>query len=119
MGEFRFWVTSKVMAESNFGRPEGSETVRFSGSQFRFAVSSRTGSTMFHGNRTERSKILRYPPSVQGFPITFSIDGKQYIAVPTGLGGGSPRNVPFTIAPDIHHPGNGNALYVFALPDKR
>jgi hypothetical protein len=23
------------------------------------------------------------------------------------------------IAPDIHHPLNGNALYVFALPDKR
>lgn len=21
--------------------------------------------------------------------------------------------------PDIHHPSNGNALYVFALPDKR
>jgi hypothetical protein len=39
--------------------------------------------------------------------------------VPTGLGGGSPRQVPGLIAPDIHHPLNGNALYVFALPDKR
>ena len=38
--------------------------------------------------------------------------------LPTGLGGGSPRQVPATIAPDIHHPGNGNALYVFALPEK-
>ena len=47
------------------------------------------------------------------------IDGKQYIAVTTGLGGGSPRDVPRVIAPEIHHPGNGNALYVFALPDDR
>ncbi len=65
-------------------------------------------------------KILwqaRLGTSVQGFPISFSVDGKQYIAVPTGLGGGSPRQVPGLIAPDIHHPSNGNALYVFALPD--
>ena len=61
----------------------------------------------------------RLGTSVQGFPVTFSIDGKQYIAVPTGLGGGSPRNVPLTIAPDIHHPANGNAMYVFALPDRK
>ena len=59
MGEFRFWVTSKVMAESSFGRHEGSETVRFSGSQFRFAVSPRTGRPIFHGDLTERSKIVR------------------------------------------------------------
>lgn len=60
----------------------------------------------------------RLGTSVQGFPVTFSIDGKQYVAVSTGLGGGSPRMVPRTILPDIHHPVNGNALYVFSLPDK-
>jgi alcohol dehydrogenase (cytochrome c) len=60
----------------------------------------------------------RLGTSVQGFPITFSIGGKQYVAVPTGLGGGSPRQVPRTILPDVHHPLNGNALYVFTLPDK-
>ena len=48
-----------------------------------------------------------------------ALAGKQYIAVTTGLGGGSPRQVPATIAPDIHHPANGNALYVFALPEKQ
>jgi alcohol dehydrogenase (cytochrome c) len=47
--------------------------------------------------------------------VTFSIDGKQYVAVTTGLGGGSPRNVPRAIAPEVHHPPTGNALYVFAL----
>lgn len=58
----------------------------------------------------------RLGTSVQGFPITYSIDGKQYVAVMTGLGGGSPRNVPAAIAPDIKIPQSGQALYIFALP---
>ena len=60
----------------------------------------------------------RLSTAVQGFPLTFSVDGKQYLAVTTGNGGGSPRAVPATIAPDVHVPPSGNALYVFALPDK-
>jgi alcohol dehydrogenase (cytochrome c) len=59
---------------------------------------------------------VRLGTSVQGHPVSFAVDGKQYIAVTTGLGGGSPRDVPHVIAPEIHHPGNGNALYVFELP---
>ncbi len=58
---------------------------------------------------------IRLGTSVQGFPVSFTVGGKQYIAVSTGLGGGSPRNVPRTIAPDVRHPSTGNALYVFAL----
>jgi alcohol dehydrogenase (cytochrome c) len=58
----------------------------------------------------------RLGTSVQGYPITYSVDGKQYIAITTGLGGGSPRNVPAAIAPDIKIPQGGQALYVFALP---
>ncbi|MEO8128350.1 MAG: PQQ-binding-like beta-propeller repeat protein [Bryobacteraceae bacterium] len=61
----------------------------------------------------------RLGTSVQGYPVSFSAGGKQYIAVTTGLGGGSPRDVPRVIAPDIHHPANGNALYVFALPENQ
>jgi alcohol dehydrogenase (cytochrome c) len=57
--------------------------------------------------------------SVQGFPMTFIADGKQYVAVTTGLGGGSPRLVPSTVSPEIRVPSTGQALYVFALPDKR
>jgi alcohol dehydrogenase (cytochrome c) len=60
----------------------------------------------------------RLGTSVQGFPVSFSINGKQYIAVTTGLGGGSPRLGPSIIAPDIRPPASGNALYVFALPDR-
>ena len=58
----------------------------------------------------------RLGASVQGFPLTFSVDGKQYVAVTTANGGGSPRQVPATVAPDVHSPSTGNALYVFALP---
>ncbi|OFV93478.1 MAG: hypothetical protein A3H28_16745 [Acidobacteria bacterium RIFCSPLOWO2_02_FULL_61_28] len=62
---------------------------------------------------------MRLATSVQGFRVSFSVGSKQYIAVSTGLGGGSPRNGPQTISPDIHHPLNGNALYVFTLPDRQ
>ena len=61
----------------------------------------------------------RLATSVQGFPISYSVDGRQYIAVTTGLGGGSPRLVPSTIAPEIRVPATGQAIYVFAVPDKK
>jgi len=70
------------------------------------AYDVRTGKTLWQS---------RLGTSVQGFPVSFSIGGKQYIAVTTGLGGGSPRQVPRTIAPDVRHPQTGNALYVFTL----
>ena len=57
----------------------------------------------------------RLGTSVQGFPVSFTADGRQYIAVTTGLGGGSPRVVPRTITPEINQPNNGHALYVFEL----
>jgi alcohol dehydrogenase (cytochrome c) len=61
----------------------------------------------------------RLATSVQGFPITYSVDGRQYVAVTVGLGGGSPRAVPATIAPEIRVPTTGQAIYVFALPERR
>ncbi len=60
----------------------------------------------------------RLGTSVQGFPMTFEIDGRQYVAVTTGLGGGSPRIVPSRLAPEIRLPTKGHALYVFALPER-
>jgi alcohol dehydrogenase (cytochrome c) len=58
----------------------------------------------------------RLATSVQGFPVSFEVGGKQYVGVTTGLGGGSPRLVPNLIAPEIDPPTRGHALYVFALP---
>ena len=59
----------------------------------------------------------RLGTSVQGHPVTFAIEGEQYVAVTTALGarGVSPRTVPRVIAPEIRHPATGNALYVFKL----
>jgi alcohol dehydrogenase (cytochrome c) len=62
----------------------------------------------------------RLGTTVQGSPIAFSIGGREYIAVPTGSSsGGSPRVVPRTLIREVRPPATGNALYVFALPEKK
>jgi alcohol dehydrogenase (cytochrome c) len=71
------------------------------------AYDVRTGETLWR---------TRLGTSVQGFPVSFLANGKQYVAVTTGLGGGSPRLIPRTITPEIKHPNNGHAVYVFELP---
>jgi alcohol dehydrogenase (cytochrome c) len=73
------------------------------------ALDTRTGRTLWK---------TRLGTSVQGHVISYAVDGKQYIAVETGLGGGSPVGKPTTLLPGVHHPGNGQAIYVFALPDE-
>ena len=61
----------------------------------------------------------RLGTTVQGYPVAFSVGGREYIAVTTGASsGGSPRVVPRTIVPEVRQPQSGNALYVFALPEK-
>lgn len=60
----------------------------------------------------------RLGTAVQGHPATFSIDGKQYIAVTTANGGTSPRMVPRVVTPEIQPPRNGNAVYVFSLGNR-
>ena len=44
-----------------------------------------------------------------GFPITYAVDGRQYVAVSTG----TPRFINLT--PELR-PSLGNNLFVFALP---
>ena len=73
----------------------------------------------FRAYDVKTGKVLwqtRLGTSVQGYPVTFTANGRQYVAVTTGLGGGSPRQVPRTIAPEINHPSTGHVLYVFELP---
>jgi alcohol dehydrogenase (cytochrome c) len=72
------------------------------------AFDVRTGDTLWQ---------TRLGTSVQGYPVSFSVDGRQYVAVTTGRGGAeSPRLVPRTLAPELKYPQTGNAIYVFALP---
>ncbi|HYR82720.1 MAG TPA: PQQ-binding-like beta-propeller repeat protein [Terriglobia bacterium] len=65
-------------------------------------------------------KILwqtRLPTSAQGFPITYLAKGKQYVAMPAGIGGGSWSTlITPELSPEIRRPNSGNALFVFALP---
>ena len=61
----------------------------------------------------------RLPTSAQGFPITYLAKGKQYVAMPAGIGGGSWSTlIPPELAPEIRRPNSGNALLVFALPGR-
>ena len=65
-------------------------------------------------------KILwrtRLPTSAQGFPITYLANGRQYVAMPAGIGGGSWSTlIPPELAPEIRRPNSGNVLVVFSLP---
>jgi alcohol dehydrogenase (cytochrome c) len=59
----------------------------------------------------------RLPTSAQGFPITYLANGRQYVAMPAGIGGGSWSTlIAPELAPEIRRPNSGNALLVFALP---
>jgi len=61
----------------------------------------------------------RLGTTAQGYPTTFSVDGEQFVAVPTGYNGGSPEVRPVTmLALERNRPYTGHAVYVFALPKK-
>ena len=52
---------------------------------------------------------------VSGFPVSFAVDGRQYVAVSTG---GAATTASFLqLTPELR-PSNGNNLFVFALPDR-
>ena len=51
--------------------------------------------------------------AVNGYPISFAVNGRQYVAVSTG-GSGLAYGLAH-LTPELH-PGIGNRLYVFALP---
>lgn len=66
-------------------------------------------------------KILyqtRLPTSVQGYPITYAVNGRQYVAVPVGTGGGQwVTTIPADLLPEHKVPPPTNSIFVFALPD--
>jgi len=97
---------------------------------FLTAVVTTAGGVAFVGDRgwmfravdVKNGKILweqKLATAVQGFPMTYSVGGKQYVAVMTGTGGGSPWLVPNQVTPEVVAPTTGFAMYVYALPDKK
>ena len=60
----------------------------------------------------------RLPTSIQGFPISYAVDGRQYLAVPVGAGGASWGTLlPSELTPEKRIPRAGNGVFVFALPE--
>jgi alcohol dehydrogenase (cytochrome c) len=73
------------------------------------AVDTKTGTTLWK---------TRLGTTVQGHIASYAVDGKQYIAVMTGLGGGSPEQKPtFMLSEEVTRSAHGTEIYVFALPD--
>ncbi len=69
----------------------------------------------------ENGNILwqsRLTTSAQGFPISYRVNGKQFIAVPSGLSSASWSSMlPNELAPELRRPRTGSAIHVFTLPD--
>lgn len=59
----------------------------------------------------------RLPTTAAGYPVTFSVGGEQFVAVPTGYNGGSPQGKPNTmLRGEVERPTIGHGVYVFGLP---
>ncbi len=55
--------------------------------------------------------------TVAGAPVTYTVDGKQYVAVPTGPN--AQTDAAATLDPELKNVVNaGNSLFVFELPKK-
>ena len=57
----------------------------------------------------------RLGTSVQGFPMTFEVDGVQYVAMTAARNGGSPWRIATFLATEFVSRDEANALYVFRL----
>ena len=53
---------------------------------------------------------------LHGYPITYAVDGVQYVAAATGIG--VFRALTAVMSPEIYQPADGQGLYVFALPSR-
>src|SRR3984893_6432925 len=82
----------------------------FSGDLDRYfkALDEATGKVLWQG---------RPQQLVNSFPISYSVNGKQYVAVATGSGSGLGRSLS-TLVPDMKIPDGGSTLWVFALPER-
>ena len=85
---------------------------------------STDGGILFIGDLDRRFQALdassgqvlwstRLPAPAHGYPITYAANGKQFVAIPTGIG--VFRALTAVIFPDIYQPPDGQGLYVFEL----
>ena len=77
------------------------------------------GARYYQAFDVETGEVLwktRLAASAHGYPITYEAGGRQFIAVPSALGGVF-RSLTATLNPEVYQPEGGNALFVFALPE--
>ena len=83
----------------------------FEGSRDRWfrAADDRTGKTLWQ---------IRLDGAPSAFPITYSVDGVQYVAVTAGAGSHDFMDSRLgTLTPEIVTPAGGTTLFVFRLPN--
>jgi alcohol dehydrogenase (cytochrome c) len=56
----------------------------------------------------------RLPAPAHGYPVTYEAEGRQFVAIPAGIG--VFRALTAVIFPDIYQPPDGQGLFVFSLP---
>jgi alcohol dehydrogenase (cytochrome c) len=61
---------------------------------------------------------IRTNNAINGFPVSYSVNGKQYVAVSVGNGSSQAKALA-TLTPELTVPDGGSVLWVFALPDKK
>ncbi len=74
----------------------------------------------FRAYDIETGEVLwqtRLGTTVQGFPMTFAVDGVQYVAMTAAREGGSPWRIATFLATEFVSRAEANALYVFRLMD--
>ena len=68
------------------------------------ALDATTGETLWS---------TRLPAPAHGYPITYEANGRQFVAIPTGIG--VFRALTASIFPEIYQPPGGQGLFVFEL----
>ena len=95
----------------NFGKPVPSGIGIFS-------YDAGTGKYVYDAANGKILYQTRLPTAVQGYPITYAVNGRQYIAVPVGTGGGAWQGgIISDVEPEQTMPPPTNSIFVFALPD--
>jgi alcohol dehydrogenase (cytochrome c) len=133
-GRANFQRTAVPNSDGNFGRVDA---IKLSDQSTAWSYRQRAPSTsavlptggglVFSGDLARNFKALdestgrvlwqtRLNNAVNSFPISYSVNGKQYVAVAAGNGSGFVRSMS-TLTPEIRNPDGGSQLWVFALPD--
>ena len=72
---------------------------------------------MFRAFDDQTGKVLwqaRLNNVVNAFPISFAVDGKQYVAIAVGNGSSEVKSLN-ALTPEIKNPDGGSVLWVFSL----